>query len=223
VLHHCQCCTYTACVTLLTEKRTKWSLLRHPSWAPVTWPHNSVSSGDENQTESFTQFACFSSVPRECSGLLLLPSAYHLISLTRVLQVRWVSGSITLTQLRLQLQVNVGNLQGFSQSRPYRMVDCRITWHDVGVADSSDQCLSSNLYLIHSGKSFSRNFQSINTDVMILSSTRFEWIYQCHVGPCHHGMARPRVCGWRVAASILNKQSRTTEKGWSSGEGWARG
>jgi hypothetical protein len=46
-----------------------------------------------------------------------------------------------------------------------------------------------------------------------------------HVGwvPCHHGMARPQVADggnglqiWRVAANILNKQSRTADKGWSS-------
>jgi hypothetical protein len=40
---------------------------------------------------------------------------------------------------------------------------------------------------------------------------------------CHHGMAGPRVADkrdglqiWRVAANILNKQSRTAESGWSS-------
>jgi hypothetical protein len=41
--------------------------------------------------------------------------------------------------------------------------------------------------------------------------------------PCHHGMARPQVAHggdglqmWRVAASILNKQSRRAKKEWSS-------
>jgi len=45
----------------------------------------------------------------------------------------------------------------------------------------------------------------------------------CYVGPCHHGMSRPRVADeedglqiWRVAANILTKQSRTADKGWSS-------
>jgi hypothetical protein len=47
----------------------------------------------------------------------------------------------------------------------------------------------------------------------------------CHLRwvPCHHGMARPQVTDggdgfqiWRVAANILNKQSRTTDRGWSS-------
>jgi hypothetical protein len=40
--------------------------------------------------------------------------------------------------------------------------------------------------------------------------------------PCHHGMGRPQITDggdalqtWRVAANILNKQCRTTEKGWS--------
>jgi hypothetical protein len=38
--------------------------------------------------------------------------------------------------------------------------------------------------------------------------------------PCHHDMARPQVADggdglqiWRVAANILNKQSRTVDKG----------
>jgi hypothetical protein len=41
--------------------------------------------------------------------------------------------------------------------------------------------------------------------------------------PCHHDMARPQVADggnglqiWRVAANILNKQSRRADKGWSS-------
>jgi hypothetical protein len=48
--------------------------------------------------------------------------------------------------------------------------------------------------------------------------------------PCHHGMARPQVADggvalqvWRVAANILNKQSQTANKGWSSSLGVGRG
>jgi hypothetical protein len=44
--------------------------------------------------------------------------------------------------------------------------------------------------------------------------------------PCHHGMARPQVADGgdglqiqRVPANILNKQSRTASKGWSSSLG----
>jgi hypothetical protein len=44
--------------------------------------------------------------------------------------------------------------------------------------------------------------------------------------PCHHGMARPQVPDgrnglqiWRVATDILNKQSWTAKKGWSSSLG----
>jgi hypothetical protein len=40
---------------------------------------------------------------------------------------------------------------------------------------------------------------------------------------CHHGMAGPQVADggdspqfWMVAANMLNKQSRTAGKGWSS-------
>jgi hypothetical protein len=43
---------------------------------------------------------------------------------------------------------------------------------------------------------------------------------------CHHGMALPRVADGgdglqicKVAANILNKQSRTADKGWSSSLG----
>jgi hypothetical protein len=48
--------------------------------------------------------------------------------------------------------------------------------------------------------------------------------------PCHHDMARPKVADggeglqmWRVAANILNKQSRTVDRGWSSSLGLGGG
>jgi hypothetical protein len=50
-------------------------------------------------------------------------------------------------------------------------------------------------------------------------------IYLFHVKwvPCHHCMAPPQVADegdglqiWRAAANVLNKQSRTVDKGWSS-------
>jgi hypothetical protein len=45
--------------------------------------------------------------------------------------------------------------------------------------------------------------------------------------PCHHGMARPQVADggdlWRADANILNKQSRTDDKGWSSSFGVGHG
>jgi hypothetical protein len=47
--------------------------------------------------------------------------------------------------------------------------------------------------------------------------------------PYHHGMARPQVADggdalrvWREAANILNKQSRTADKRWSSNLGVGR-
>jgi hypothetical protein len=47
--------------------------------------------------------------------------------------------------------------------------------------------------------------------------------------PCHHGMTRSQVADgrddlqiWRVAANILNKQSRPADKGWSSSGGVGR-
>jgi len=49
--------------------------------------------------------------------------------------------------------------------------------------------------------------------------------------PCHHSMMRTRVAVggdglemWMVAVTILSKQSRTANKGWSSSlRDWARG
>jgi adenylosuccinate lyase len=47
--------------------------------------------------------------------------------------------------------------------------------------------------------------------------------------PCHHGMTSPQVADggnalqiWRVATNILNKQSRTADKGWASSFGVGR-
>jgi hypothetical protein len=52
----------------------------------------------------------------------------------------------------------------------------------------------------------------------------------CSFISMHHGMARPQVADggerlqiWRVAANILNKQSRTADKGWPSSLGVGRG
>jgi len=43
---------------------------------------------------------------------------------------------------------------------------------------------------------------------------------------CHHGIARPQVADGGTASNmegILNKQSRTADKGWSSSLGVGRG
>jgi hypothetical protein len=51
----------------------------------------------------------------------------------------------------------------------------------------------------------------------------------CHGGPRHYGMERLRVADgdvlqiWRVAANVLNKQSRAADKGRSSSLGVGRG
>jgi hypothetical protein len=64
-----------------------------------------------------------------------------------------------------------------------------------------------------------RIFDSSVTDIICV-----RWV------PCHHGMARPQVADggdtfqlWRAAANILNKQSRTANKAWSSSLGVGRG
>jgi hypothetical protein len=50
-----------------------------------------------------------------------------------------------------------------------------------------------------------------------LTDNHVKWV------PCHHGIVRPQVADggeglqiWRAAANILNKQSRTADKGWPS-------
>jgi hypothetical protein len=60
--------------------------------------------------------------------------------------------------------------------------------------------------------------------VLIIINFHVRWV------PCHHSMARPQVADGRdsfqirrVAANILNKQSRTADKGWSSSLGVGRG
>jgi hypothetical protein len=60
--------------------------------------------------------------------------------------------------------------------------------------------------------------------LLLLVGRHVRWV------PCHHGMARPQVADggdalqvWRVAANILNKQSRTADKGWPSSLGVGRG
>jgi nitrous oxidase accessory protein NosD len=54
-------------------------------------------------------------------------------------------------------------------------------------------------------------------------------VYSMLSGSTVNGMARPRVADrgdglqiWRVAANILNKQSRTADSGWSSSPGGGR-
>jgi hypothetical protein len=63
----------------------------------------------------------------------------------------------------------------------------------------------------------------VNVPVLVQTPPIFTCVY--HVGwiPCHHGMARPQVADGgdtlhvrRVAANIMNKQSRTADNGWSS-------
>jgi hypothetical protein len=58
----------------------------------------------------------------------------------------------------------------------------------------------------------------------VLQLSHVKWVH------CHYSMARPRVADrgyglqiWRVAANILNKQSRTADSGWTSSLGVRRG
>jgi hypothetical protein len=61
------------------------------------------------------------------------------------------------------------------------------------------------------------------TFINLHSSLNITITFPCYVGPCHHGMARPRVAGggnglqiWKVAVNRVNKQSRVADKEWSS-------
>jgi hypothetical protein len=68
------------------------------------------------------------------------------------------------------------------------------------------------------------SFYPNKINVVYMNVVHVRWV------PCHHGMAHPQVADggnglqiWRVAAIILNKQSRTADKGWSSSLGVGRG
>ena len=63
---------------------------------------------------------------------------------------------------------------------------------------------------------------------MSLGFKRLNWAHKLRdeVGLCYHSMARSQVVDsgtnlqtWTVAANILNKQSRTADKGWTSSLG----
>jgi len=74
-------------------------------------------------------------------------------------------------------------------------------------------------------------FEKLIVAQLIKKFLSFITVFTCHVGLCHHGMEHNLVADggdgrqiWRVTANILNKQSRTADKGWSSIlGGWARG
>jgi hypothetical protein len=80
----------------------------------------------------------------------------------------------------------------------------------------------------HFNYSFIHSVSSVVSDTLIeltpkLNPYYIQWLPWNLVKwvPCCHGMARPRVADggdglqiWRVAANILNKQSRTADKGW---------
>jgi hypothetical protein len=78
---------------------------------------------------------------------------------------------------------------------------------------------------INHGYNVSGIVSSINSFLVVRNSLiHVKWV------PCHPSMARPHVADggdglqvWRVAVNILNKQSRTADRGWSSGLGLGGG
>jgi hypothetical protein len=67
---------------------------------------------------------------------------------------------------------------------------------------------------------FQLNVSNFCISHSILVPIHIRWV------PCHHGMAQPQVVDgedilqiWRVAANVLNKQSGTVDKRWSSSFG----
>jgi hypothetical protein len=74
-----------------------------------------------------------------------------------------------------------------------------------------------NFQMDSNGIMFVQNFIKIS---QLVQKFHVRWV------SCHHSMACPRVAGggnglqiWRVAVNILNKQSQTDDKGWSSSLG----
>jgi hypothetical protein len=68
------------------------------------------------------------------------------------------------------------------------------------------------------------NIIKLSVSHCVMPLTHVKWV------PCHHGLARPQVADggdglqiWKVAANILNKQSRTADRGRSSNLGVGRG
>jgi hypothetical protein len=104
--------------------------------------------------------------------------------------------------------------------------DCKPLQHDINSV--YNWCLVNGMK-INLGKttiiSFSRKTNSIYFNYKFCNNliTHVKWVH------CHHGMTRPQVADgedglqiWRVAANVLNKQSRTADSGWPSslGVGW---
>jgi hypothetical protein len=79
-------------------------------------------------------------------------------------------------------------------------------------------------------RSFLMNMYSSSNSIWVMNSRKLRWAVYVMWVPCHPCMSRPQVADggdglqiWRVAANILNKQSRTADKGWSSSFGVGRG
>jgi hypothetical protein len=93
---------------------------------------------------------------------------------------------------------------------------------NLRVVISIRHCLSQLFELSHIFRGFRKKLY-----LLIYCYDHFPMLSWVH---CHHGMARPRVTDrgdglqiWRVAANMLNKQSRTADSGWSSSLGVGRG
>jgi len=55
-----------------------------------------------------------------------------------------------------------------------------------------------------------------------MATCRVKWVPVTTAWRVHRLRMEKRSPIWMVAGNILNKQSRTADKGWSSSWGWAR-
>jgi hypothetical protein len=114
--------------------------------------------------------------------------------------------------LKVQGRTTVGSTERCEMACRY------FTRHDL--ARSERAAVKSRTQLSHFQLAPKKNIAPL----YFLVGTMFKWVH------CHHGMARHRFADrgdglliWGIAENILNKQSRTSDSGWSSSLGVRRG
>jgi hypothetical protein len=124
-----------------------------------------------------------------------------------------VPGSGFLPVLDFLCQFSLHQIFHFSPGLVYRAIYCQVPRGSVSPQRRTKKIMRVLMYKIY-----------LYNSSYLFVCIHVRWVH------CHHCMARPLVADggdalqvWRVAANILNKQSRTADKGWSSTLGVGRG